>query len=63
MDTVVIRCKDCGALFYANACLEPADVLDIVEYARRGDKVDVVDAAVVRVELGTCTCGIAQRDR
>jgi hypothetical protein len=34
MDTVAIRCKGCGALFYANARITPEDVLEIVEYAK-----------------------------
>ena len=56
MDAIVIRCKDCGALFYAAARIEPEDVLDFVKYARQGHRVSVVDAAVVRAELATCTC-------
>lgn len=56
MDAVVVRCKDCKALFYAVAQIEPSDVLDLIEYARQGHTVEVVNATVVRVELATCTC-------
>ena len=56
MDTVVIRCKECGALFYASQRIEAADVLEIVEYAKRGHEIAVVDAAVVRVEFRSCVC-------
>ena len=56
MDAVVIRCKDCGALFYATTRIEIEDVLDFVKYVRQGHKISVVDAAVVRTELATCTC-------
>lgn len=56
MDAITIRCKDCGALFYANSQIEPEDVLDIIKYAQDGHKVMVTDAEHVRVELSTCAC-------
>jgi len=55
-DTVVIRCRDCGALFYASQRIEPADVLEIIRYKEQGHKIAVVDAAVVRIEFQSCTC-------
>jgi hypothetical protein len=63
MDAITIRCKDCSALFYANAHIQPDDILDIIRYAQEGHTVAVVDAEVVRVELATCYCLEKERDR
>lgn len=56
MDAIVIYCRDCGALFYAASRPEPADILEIVDYAKQGHQVAKVDAAVVRAEFCTCRC-------
>ena len=56
MDGIAIRCKGCGALFYATNRIEPEDVMDFVKYVRQGHRVYRVDPAVERVEIEACTC-------
>lgn len=53
---VVIYCKGCGGMFYANARLIPEDVDDIVKYALEGHRVTRVTNQTVRQELFSCTC-------
>ncbi len=62
MNAIIIRCKDCGALFYATTRLEPEDLDDFVEYVREGHKVSVADAEVVRTEFCACNCKRAGAD-
>lgn len=56
-DTIVIYCKDCGAMFYANSRILPEDVLEIAEYAKAGHQVAMVDSVNVRLALASCRCG------
>ena len=56
MDAVVIYCKDCQALFYANSRPRVEDIPDIVQYALEGHEVAVVDVEIVRAELASCRC-------
>ena len=56
MNVLAIYCKNCGALFYANAQLLPSDLADIVGYIRAGHRVCLVDHATVRNCLASCHC-------
>lgn len=61
MDAVVIRCKDCGALFWAASltALLPEDFRDIAKYDKDGHKVSIENAEAVRIELESCSCSEA----
>lgn len=62
MNTIVVYCKDCGAMFYANARPTVDDVIDIIGYYKEGHRIIVVDAAIVRVELATCICALGKKE-
>lgn len=49
---LVIRCKVCGAVFYATSQPTYYDLLDVVMYARRGHNVELASCATIE----NCEC-------
>ena len=56
LDTIVIGCKDCGALFYGNSRVTAEGVLEIVEYAKEGHEIHCVDSEFFRINFKHCLC-------
>jgi len=50
---LVVRCKDCGAVIYADSQPTYHELLEIVGYAKRGHRVELAGSATIE----NCTCG------